>query len=65
MSTTTRRRFLQTSALGFPALALQEGLAKKGSPNDRIRAGMIGAGGRASRLNRIFAAHPDVEIAAI
>ena len=26
---------------------------------------MIGAGGRASRLNRIFAAHPDVEIAAI
>ncbi|MFP6892155.1 MAG: Gfo/Idh/MocA family oxidoreductase [Opitutales bacterium] len=26
---------------------------------------MIGAGGRASRLNRIFAAHSDVEIAAI
>ncbi len=65
MSTTTRRRFLRTSALGFPALALQQGLAKKGSPNERIRAGMIGAGGRASRLNRIFAAHPDVEIAGI
>ena len=61
----SRRSFLKSSALAFPALALQKGLAKKSSPNERIRAGMIGAGGRAARLNRIFAAHPEVEIAAI
>ena len=65
MNENTRRHFLKSSALVFPALALQKGFAKKGSPNGRIRAGMIGAGGRAARLNRIFAAHPDVEIAAI
>lgn len=52
MNENTRRHFLKSSALAFPALALQREFAKKGSPNGRIRAGMIGAGGRAARLNR-------------
>jgi len=37
----------------------------RAAPSNRLRAGMIGAAGRAGALNRYFAANPEVEIAAI
>ena len=55
-----RRTFLCTTALGM--LAGQTGRA---APSERVRVGVIGAGGRALSLNRIFADNPQVEVVGI
>lgn len=67
----SRRRFLQTSsacaASGF-AFACQEestGQAKRVAPNDRVRVGLMGAGGRALSLISSFAGNNEVEVVAI
>lgn len=62
-----RRHFLRhvsTSALLTAAPGALPRIARA-APGNRLRAGMIGAAGRASALNRYFAANPEVEIAAI
>src|SRR5204863_3716371 len=56
---TSRRRFLQSSAIaGFAA-------AQKVSANDRIRIALIGAGGMGSGDTRYQLAFPGVELAAV
>jgi predicted dehydrogenase len=62
-----RRNFLASSSSAALLTALPTALSQvaKGAASERIRAGVMGAGGRASSLNRIFAANPNVEIAAI
>lgn len=58
-----RRNFLQTTpaAAGLTALAP----AAKAAPNDRLRAGVIGAAGRARSLYHIFAKNPEVDVVSI
>jgi predicted dehydrogenase len=68
MTSITRRRFLkQTSAAigGVAALHVKKGQAAKASASERLQAGMIGAGGRAATLNRLFAANPFIDVVAI
>ena len=64
-----RRRFLEqtavTSAVAFPAVLTQKGLAAKGPASERVRVGMVGAAGRAGSLNRIFARNKNAEIVGI
>ncbi|MCA9178565.1 MAG: Gfo/Idh/MocA family oxidoreductase [Planctomycetales bacterium] len=55
-----RRTFLITAAGGM--LAAGTGRA---APSERVRVGVVGAGGRALSLNRTFADHPEVEIVCI
>jgi predicted dehydrogenase len=63
MSEQTRRAFLQTSGA---AVALASGrLMGKEPPSNRVRVGIMGAGGRALSLINTFAANPNVEVAAI
>ena len=61
-----RRVFVQgsTAALLSAAPNALPQLAKA-APSERLQVGVIGASGRASTLNRLFAANPAVEIAAI
>ena len=62
-----RRSFLATSTTAAMLTALPSSLTRvaKGAASERIRAGVMGAGGRASSLNRLFAGNPNVEVAAI
>ncbi|MBW3541168.1 MAG: Gfo/Idh/MocA family oxidoreductase [Planctomycetes bacterium] len=61
-----RRRFLKESALGASALATLGGAAVgKVSAAERVRVGVVGAGGRALSLNLSFAANPNAEVVAI
>jgi len=59
-----RRNFLQQTstgvAVGLGALAAAQ--SAKAAPSDRVRVGMIGAGGRALSLCRSFAANENAEI---
>lgn len=61
MSSSTRRRFMKTqvTALAAPAFLAAQ------SPNDEIRAGIIGVGGRGSALLTRAAKSPGVKIAAV
>ena len=49
MSEINRRRFLKqasaTSAVAFPAVLTQKGLAAKAPASERVRVGMVGAAG--------------------
>jgi predicted dehydrogenase len=67
MSIFSRRDFLiSSSAAGAAAAAtLAMGPVAKASPNERLQVGVIGAGGRALELNRLFAANPNSEVVAI
>lgn len=58
-----RRTFLQGSAAGLATLSLDQ--VAKAAASERIRVGMIGAGGRAAALNRHFAENPQAEIVTI
>ncbi|MEQ9067363.1 MAG: hypothetical protein RLO18_11595, partial [Gimesia chilikensis] len=58
-----RRTFLQGSAAGLATLSLDQ--VAKAAASERIRVGMIGAGGRAAALNRHFAENPQSEIVTI
>jgi len=64
-----RRQFLQKStALAATAAAtsvLSDSQVAKASASERIRVGVMGAGGRAYSLNRTFAANKNAEIVAI
>ena len=62
-----RRDFLKHSALGTAAaVAVLSGEAvAKASASERVRVGVIGAGGRAAALNATFAANPNAEVVAI
>jgi predicted dehydrogenase len=66
---TSRRRFLQTSALAATGvtLASKGASAARGAaaPGDRIRMGFIGVGNRGSQLLERFVTQPDVEPVAI
>ena len=65
----SRRTFLQTSALAATGAALAPataGAARKATPpGDRIRMGFIGVGNRGSYLLEKFTGQPDVELVAI
>lgn len=69
MSKINRRRFLKksvaASSVAFPFVLTQRGQAAKAVASERVRVGMIGAAGRAGRLNSIFAGNPNVDIVAI
>jgi len=64
---TSRREFLQTSALAATgaALASRRGSAAQVAANDRVRMGFIGVGNRGSYLLDKFVEQPDVELLAI
>lgn len=61
MSEQTRRAFLQSSAVAVAA----GGLVGKEPAGERVRVGIMGAGGRAFSLINSFAANPNVEVVAI
>jgi predicted dehydrogenase len=59
----SRRRFLQTGSTLFAGgLA---GQVAKAAPSERVRVGVMGAGGRASTLIQSFARNSEVELVAI
>ena len=61
-----RRSFLKNSTLSAAALAgLAGGEVAKANASERVRVGVIGAGGRALSLNQTFASNANVEIVAI
>jgi predicted dehydrogenase len=62
-----RRGFLKSSAAGTAAAAGVVALEQvaKASSSERVRVGMMGAAGRAAKLNRLFAANKYAEIVAI
>jgi len=76
-----RRRFLRHSTEGLLATAALSSVSRTGvsqdagaqpagvetkrGPNERVRVGVIGGGGRALSLNRTFAASPQAEVVAI
>ncbi len=61
-----RRSFLHstTALTATAALAIKPAVAKD-SPNERLQVGVIGAGGRALGLNKIFAENPQADVVAI
>ena len=61
---TSRRTFLQSSALAASGVVLT-GLTGKAAASDRVRVGIMGAGGRAAALIGSFSANPSVEVVAI
>jgi predicted dehydrogenase len=66
MSEHTRRAFLHTSAAVTASAALASGtLVGKEPANERVRVGIMGAGGRALSLINTFAANPNVEVVAV
>lgn len=61
-----RRQFLHTSAASAATAAVLAGeQAAKASASERVRVGVVGAGGRALSLNRTFASNENAEIVAI
>ena len=69
MSKINRRRFLKhsatTGAAAFPFVLTQRGQAAKAPASERVQVGMVGAAGRAGKLNSLFANNPNVDIAVI
>ena len=67
MPTQSRREFLQdsTALVASGALLTQISLAGKDQPSERVRVGIVGAGGRALSLVNSFAANKSVEVVAI
>ena len=61
----TRRRFVITGALASATSALGESRSAKAAASERIRIGIMGAGGRALALIQSFAANPNIEIVGI
>ena len=65
---TSRRTFLQTSALAATGAALApaaSAAARTAAPGDRVRMGFIGVGNRGTQLLETFLRQPDVELVAI
>lgn len=61
-----RRQFLQSTVLSSAALAVLTGEPQaKAAASERVRVGMVGAGGRALSLCSTFASNPNVEIVAV
>jgi predicted dehydrogenase len=62
-----RREFLQSSAVAAAAATGVAALERtaKAAPNERLRAGVVGAGGRALSLINSFANNPHVDVVAI
>ena len=63
MSRSTRRVFLQSAAAG--AMLTQLGRPSRAAPSERVRVGIMGAGGRAMSLIKSFSANRSVEVVAI
>lgn len=62
-----RRNFLSNSVGGLTTMAaVMAGTAQaKAQASERVRVGVVGAGGRALSLNRTFSANPNCEVVAI
>lgn len=66
MSAPSRRRFLQQSSAAVASSAVLGQLAlARAQPSERVRVGIMGAGGRALSLINSFAANSSVEVVAI
>ncbi len=69
MTQINRRRFIEktvaTGAGAVPFIVTQRGQAAKAPASERVRVGMIGAAGRAGKLNSLFANNPNADIVAI
>ena len=66
MSEQTRRTFLHNSVAVTAGVALASGaLVGKEPPANRVRVGIMGAGGRALSLINTFSANANVEVVAI
>jgi predicted dehydrogenase len=66
MSGVDRRGFLQASVVGAAASSLLAGgQTAKAAASERVRAGMVGAGGRALALVNSFARNKEVDVVAI
>lgn len=67
MSQASRRDFLRDSSVAVAGgvFTAQSAGAAARQPNERIRVGMMGAGGRALSLINTFASNPSVEVVAI
>ncbi len=67
MASVNRRNFLTGAAAGFATIGSTrlQGESKKAGANERVRVGVIGAGGRALSLNRSFAENAFAEIITI
>ena len=65
MTEQTRRAFLRGSGTAVGAAIATQRLIGKEPAGDRVRVGIMGAGGRALSLINSFAANPDVEVVAI
>jgi predicted dehydrogenase len=61
----TRRAFLHASATATAGALASGSLVGKQPANERVRVGIMGAGGRALSLVSTFAANPNVEVVAI
>ena len=62
----SRRDFLKDSALAGAGLVMMGGLAPSRvlGANDKIRVGVLGSGGRAQYVMKLFKQFPEVEIVA-
>jgi len=60
-----RRTFLRNSVATAAAGALAATQSAKAAASERVRVGVIGAGGRALALNQLFAANSQAEVVAI
>ncbi|MBQ18499.1 MAG: dehydrogenase [Planctomycetaceae bacterium] len=67
MASVNRRNFLTGAAAGFATIGSTrlQGESKKAGANERVRVGVVGAGGRALSLNRSFAENAFAEIVTI
>ena len=63
MSRSTRRVFLQSAAAG--AMLTQVGRTSRAAPSERVRVGIMGAGGRAMSLINSFSANRSIEVVAV
>jgi len=60
-----RRTFLRGAAATAATATALLPRSGKAAPSERVRVGVLGAGGRALSLNRTFASNPNAEIVAI
>ena len=67
MSSQTRRSFLQSSSVAVASGVLLSHLDQvaKAQASERVRVGIVGAGGRAASLIASFSANKSVEVVAI
>ena len=65
MSSISRRGFLGASAVGVASTVFLNERAAKAAPNERIRVGCVGGGGRAGALVRTFSNSPNADVLAI